>query len=125
MAADAVRKLINKHAPRRSLREVAAKSGGLVTEAQLRLWTNPCGEPKSLPKIDVVCGLATALGCPQDESLRAFVLVVDEGALFDTTLLAPELNDDERRLLQLYWRIDNPRDKARAIAAVEIFSTAP
>jgi hypothetical protein len=113
-------RLIDDHAPGVSLRELCARDPkSQVKEHRLRYWTNPSSQPKRMPSMDLICGLAELLRCSVNESYRAFRCTLDPAAYIGD----PELAQDERRLLAAYRRLGNKHDRDRAIRFLEEFGT--
>ncbi|MGH3836935.1 MAG: hypothetical protein ACRDSF_14745 [Pseudonocardiaceae bacterium] len=107
-----LRRLIDRVAPGRSVRELTAAAG--VPENRLGYWLRPASNLVRMPTLKQIDEIAAIIGGEPSDVHRALRLDVDGECLLDEGL-----SDDERALLAAYRQLLRPdREKLVKIARV-------
>ncbi|MGH3627102.1 MAG: helix-turn-helix domain-containing protein [Sciscionella sp.] len=114
MPAENLRRLIERMAPGRSVRQLEEVAGA---PQRLGYWLKPGTRVTRMPSAEQLQELARIIGCTLQEVYRAFR--ADVGMDME---LADDLADDERRLLREYRRLSGP-DQRKLHAILKILHT--
>lgn len=113
--AEHLRRLIERAAPDRSLRQLTAAAG--VPENKLGYWVKPGTTLSRMPTMTQLDEIAQIIGCDIRDVYHAFRADVDGAA----AALAPELPDDEQALLAAYRRLADT-DRPRVLRIIKAFN---